>query len=156
HSCTIAAVRPNAPLCSRWLFAQATETFLVPPLHERSPLMNWLSVSRCPLRRRTVSGVQTIRLLVAMAVAGCLAGCGTPSQPGPRSESSYRKRADFEEKKDDFKDKEREKDKNRFNTEAYSHIVENPFLAADRNPLSTFATSVDTASYGNVRRFLLQ
>jgi Ca-activated chloride channel family protein len=91
-----------------------------------------------------------------MAVAGCLSGCGTPSQPGPRSESSYRKRADFEEKKDDFKDKEREKDKNRFNTEAYSHIVENPFLAADRNPLSTFATSVDTASYGNVRRFLLQ
>jgi Ca-activated chloride channel family protein len=41
------------------------------------------------------------------------------------------------------------------NTEAYDHIVENPFLAADRNPLSTFALDVDTASYSNVRRFLL-
>ncbi|HTU92041.1 MAG TPA: VWA domain-containing protein [Gemmataceae bacterium] len=41
------------------------------------------------------------------------------------------------------------------NTEAYDHIVENAFLAADRNPLSTFSIDVDTASYSNVRRFLL-
>jgi Ca-activated chloride channel family protein len=41
------------------------------------------------------------------------------------------------------------------NTEAYDHIVENAFLAADRNPRSTFSIDVDTASYSNVRRFLL-
>jgi Ca-activated chloride channel family protein len=41
------------------------------------------------------------------------------------------------------------------NTEAYDLIVENAFLAADRNPLSTFSIDVDTASYSNVRRFLL-
>lgn len=41
------------------------------------------------------------------------------------------------------------------NTEAHDHIVENAFLAADRNPLSTFSIDVDTASYSNVRRFLL-
>jgi Ca-activated chloride channel family protein len=41
------------------------------------------------------------------------------------------------------------------NTEAYDRIVENAFLAADRNPLSTFSIDVDTASYSNVRRFLL-
>lgn len=41
------------------------------------------------------------------------------------------------------------------NTEAYDHIVENAFLTADRNPLSTFSIDVDTASYSNVRRFLL-
>jgi Ca-activated chloride channel family protein len=41
------------------------------------------------------------------------------------------------------------------NTEAYDHIVENAFLAADSNPLSTFSIDVDTASYSNVRRFLL-
>lgn len=41
------------------------------------------------------------------------------------------------------------------NSEAYDHIVENAFLAADRNPLSTFSIDVDTASYSNVRRFLL-
>jgi Ca-activated chloride channel family protein len=41
------------------------------------------------------------------------------------------------------------------NTEAYDHIVENAFLSAQRNPLSTFSIDVDTASYSNVRRFLL-
>lgn len=43
-----------------------------------------------------------------------------------------------------------------FNTEAYDRIVENPFLAAAENPLSTFAIDVDTASYSNARRFLNQ
>jgi Ca-activated chloride channel family protein len=43
-----------------------------------------------------------------------------------------------------------------FNTENYNHIVDNPFLSARENPQSTFSTSVDTASYSNVRRFLNQ
>src|SRR5687768_8425599 len=42
------------------------------------------------------------------------------------------------------------------NTEAYDGIVENDFLAAVHNPLSTFSIDVDTASYANVRRFLVQ
>jgi len=42
-----------------------------------------------------------------------------------------------------------------FNTESYDHIAENDFLAAALNPLSTFAVDVDTASYANVRRFLV-
>lgn len=41
-----------------------------------------------------------------------------------------------------------------FNTEAYDHFAENPFLAAARNPLSTFSIDVDTASYSIVRRYL--
>lgn len=41
-----------------------------------------------------------------------------------------------------------------FNTEQYERIVENPFLSARSNPLSTFGVDVDRASYGNVRRFL--
>ena len=40
--------------------------------------------------------------------------------------------------------------------EAYSHFLDNPFLRPTTNPLSTFALAVDTASYSNVRRFLLQ
>ena len=40
--------------------------------------------------------------------------------------------------------------------ENYAVIHENPFLAAKRNPLSTFAIDVDRASYANVRRFLTQ
>ncbi|WP_339748884.1 VWA domain-containing protein [uncultured Rubinisphaera sp.] len=41
-----------------------------------------------------------------------------------------------------------------FNTEAYDHIEENPFLLAKTNPLSTFSVDVDTASYANLRRYL--
>lgn len=43
-----------------------------------------------------------------------------------------------------------------FNTEAYDRIHDNPFLAVQQNPLSTFSIDVDTASYANVRRFLNQ
>jgi len=41
-----------------------------------------------------------------------------------------------------------------FNTEAYDHITDNPFLPVTHNPLSTFAIDVDTASYAKIRRFL--
>ncbi len=41
-----------------------------------------------------------------------------------------------------------------FNTEAYAGFEDNPFLAADNNPLSTFSIDVDRASYANVRRFI--
>jgi Ca-activated chloride channel family protein len=40
------------------------------------------------------------------------------------------------------------------NTEEYGKIIENPFLAAKENPLSTFSIDVDNASYSNVRRYL--
>lgn len=42
-----------------------------------------------------------------------------------------------------------------WNTESYGHIVDNAFLSATGNPLSTFSIDVDRASYSNVRRFLL-
>ena len=37
----------------------------------------------------------------------------------------------------------------------YDLIVENAFLAAQQNPLSTFSIDVDTASYSKTRMFLL-
>jgi Ca-activated chloride channel family protein len=40
------------------------------------------------------------------------------------------------------------------NTESYTVIDENRFLAAVTHPLSTFSIDVDAASYSNVRRFL--
>ncbi len=43
-----------------------------------------------------------------------------------------------------------------FSAEQYNAIVENPFLAAAGNPLSTFSIDVDAASYANVRRYLNQ
>ena len=42
------------------------------------------------------------------------------------------------------------------NTESYDRIVDNPFLGARANPLSTFSIDVDRASYSNVRRFVTQ
>ena len=40
-------------------------------------------------------------------------------------------------------------------SEAYAHIVDNEFVRVSDDPLSTFSVDVDTASYANVRRFLL-
>lgn len=42
-----------------------------------------------------------------------------------------------------------------WNTEEYSHMDENGFHSAALSPLSTFAADVDTASYANLRRMLL-
>ena len=42
------------------------------------------------------------------------------------------------------------------NVEAFDRIQENPFVRAIDEPLSTFSIDVDTASYANVRRYLLQ
>ena len=44
--------------------------------------------------------------------------------------------------------------KGSFNTEDYDNIVENKFLAATQNPLSTFSIDVDEAAYSNIRRYL--
>jgi len=43
-----------------------------------------------------------------------------------------------------------------FNTEEYDRIYENVFKDVIQNPLSTFSIDVDTASYSNVRRFIIQ
>src|SRR4029453_9670320 len=43
-----------------------------------------------------------------------------------------------------------------FNTESYAHIQENGLRRVADHPLSTFSIDVDTASYANVRRFLMQ
>jgi Ca-activated chloride channel family protein len=40
-------------------------------------------------------------------------------------------------------------------TESYTYQRENDFLAAAQNPFSTFSIDVDSASYANVRRFIL-
>ena len=42
------------------------------------------------------------------------------------------------------------------NTESYDRIVDNPFLGARDNPLSTFSVDVDRASYSNIRRFITE
>lgn len=57
----------------------------------------------------------------------------------------------------DQKPQEQNKTKEpKFNTEDYDNIVENPFLTATQNPLSTFSIDVDEAAYSNVRRYITQ
>ena len=58
-----------------------------------------------------------------------------------------------EGEKDEALEKQDE-NKQAFNTEDYDNIVENKFLAATNNPLSTFSIDVDEAAYSNVRRYL--
>ena len=67
----------------------------------------------------------------AMAMAASLPGAGAPPSYQPSYPSG-------------------------FNTEEYATIRDNPFLDALGNPLSTFSIDVDTASYANVRRYLIE
>jgi Ca-activated chloride channel family protein len=62
----------------------------------------------------------------------------------------------YHEKRDTEKKDTEKKDGEERDTESYARIVENPFHRANKVPLSTFSVDVDTASYSNVRRFLLQ
>ncbi|MEI6085013.1 MAG: VWA domain-containing protein, partial [Verrucomicrobiota bacterium] len=59
----------------------------------------------------------------------------------------------------DFAQKGREiRSKDAINTpgsESYQPVYDNPFCAVTDQPLSTFGLDVDTASYSNIRRFLL-
>jgi Ca-activated chloride channel homolog len=108
---------------------------------------------------------------LALGALAALAGCGGTNAPprkgvprGAIARGTDKAKADTA-KTDVGSDKAADRappdkatagEKDRPNTEAYAHLVDNPFLAADRHPLSTFAIDVDTASYSNVRRFLLQ
>jgi Ca-activated chloride channel homolog len=44
----------------------------------------------------------------------------------------------------------------RGNTASYAPVVDNPFRRVSQEPLSTFSSDVDTASYANLRRFINQ
>lgn len=44
----------------------------------------------------------------------------------------------------------------KFNTEEYKNFVENKFKQVAKEPLSTFGADVDTASYSNLRRMIMQ
>jgi Ca-activated chloride channel family protein len=79
--------------------------------------------------------------IAAMPAAPSIAG-SVPAQVAPTEEQSEERFGGIVGQKGDF------------NTAAYDHIVENPFLDAKNNPLSTFSIDVDTASYSNIRRFI--
>ncbi len=73
--------------------------------------------------------------VVSGGIAGGLVG-GLPAAPGSAAEGAAAQPP------------------RRHNREAYGKIDENPFRRVADEPVSTFSTDVDTASYANVRRFL--
>jgi Ca-activated chloride channel family protein len=79
---------------------------------------------------------------------------GNPGRPfGPGTDTSTKEAPKVENKKlpDPFEPHRGEVE---HNTEHYQHFTSNPFLRVAQQPLSTFSTDVDTASYSLVRRFL--
>ncbi len=99
--------------------------------------------------------VRTLMLFFAAATAGVVIGCGQARHPLDGARQKSMGGAEKAAKKLMDAAPMPAKENAEHNTEAYDHIVENVFLPADRNPLSTFSIDVDTASYSNVRRFLL-
>jgi Ca-activated chloride channel family protein len=98
------------------------------------------------------SAVQVQEVTVTGGVA---AGIGAGPQPSPQADGLSRG-AKVENRRDGYRDRAEpwRWPREPGNTEAYSRIEENRFLAAIANPLSTFSIDVDAASYSNVRRFL--
>ncbi len=88
-----------------------------------------------------------------------------PAPPPPASPESVAQNAtatppviarDEEVKKDETPPEQNKTKEPEFNTEDYDNIIENPFLTATQNPLSTFSIDVDEAAYSNVRRYITQ
>ena len=76
--------------------------------------------------------------------------------PGTEADKSYTKTVTQDGLKDESISVpvQNESGEKPYNTEDYDNIIENKFLAATQNPLSTFSIDVDEASYSNVRRYL--
>jgi len=75
----------------------------------------------------------------------------------PRAKSAERLRREMGELRESLVEIERIRKAPRTeasHTESYDAIDENPFIAVEQDPRSTFSIDVDTASYANVRRFL--
>jgi Ca-activated chloride channel family protein len=83
--------------------------------------------------------------LVVLCAAGC--ATATPELEAPQGEMAVGANAPAAEVA--------RKRVAEFSTEAYDRINENGFHAVQDAPLSTFSVDVDTASYSNVRRFVM-
>jgi Ca-activated chloride channel family protein len=104
---------------------------------------------RTPRPRRAPRPRALISIVIAAALAGCNAeeaGRLAPAGGAPASKADRLAAA---------APADGERQAGEHNTEAYERIDDNPFLRASAEPLSTFAVDVDTASYANVRRFLM-
>ncbi|WP_320938035.1 VWA domain-containing protein [Enterocloster lavalensis] len=106
----------------------------------------------------------TIGLLMCALLAGLLSGCGagggktaSATEAEVKAEAgSYASETMAAQSQWDGAVMEAEGPPLSHNTEEYNYIAENAFLAVANAPLSTFAADVDTASYANIRRKILE
>lgn len=115
-------------------------------------IVTWVaacSAGRQEMRTKNEPGPEVDVLPADATAATDAAGLGKVARvnPGPVS-------VEGEMQAQHFKPANQPMDPARLNTEEYGHFVENEFLSAALNPLSTFSIDVDRASYGNVRRFI--
>jgi Ca-activated chloride channel family protein len=111
----------------------------------------------------SAGGTLTTDMLYAANAPAGSAGelaAGRPLRPGFNSlttgaDDFFARRFDLDAKQAGETYSKR-KEGGEFNTESYDSIAENPFKLAKDDPLSTFSIDVDTASYSNVRRMLVQ
>lgn len=87
-------------------------------------------------------------VLVCLLLACCFAGCSSNSESHnlPASDAAY----------DLSMQTPMEAEEIDWNTEEYKYLEENSFQSVAANPFATFAADVDTASYANFRRQVLQ
>lgn len=101
----------------------------------------------------------TIGLLMCALLAGLLSGCkaggGKTASATEAEAGSYASETMAAQNQWDTAMAAEETPLNH-NTEEYNYIAENAFLAVANAPLSTFAADVDTASYANLRRKILE
>ncbi|HEY6161808.1 MAG TPA: VWA domain-containing protein [Bacteroidia bacterium] len=99
------------------------------------------------------------RWMALFLFVSALAACGGASEKESMNEQtdsmSGLRQVPVEQEREGGADKNKETGVKDLNTEEYSHIKENEFKNVMQEPLSTFSIDVDKASYGNVRRYLL-
>jgi Ca-activated chloride channel family protein len=103
--------------------------------------------------------LRTARVLIPVL---CLVAYGCDNKPSSTSGTPNKKTGDLSVSSPDMKEAPANEsissasvDYDRdISGEGYASIEENSFLSPRQEPLSTFATDVDRASYSNVRRFL--
>jgi Ca-activated chloride channel family protein len=122
------------------------------PVDITKPIYIQLNVSTQPLNEVELRGYKD-KSKDATGTLGKISGVAMPSKASP---DVYRKIRRKEPGTEDEKYFQNNNNPPTFNTEEYDPIVENCFLAASENPLSTFSIDVDGGSYSNVRRYLQQ
>jgi Ca-activated chloride channel homolog len=99
--------------------------------------------------KKAASG-QSLRRTPASAPAAGIAGAGRASTTSPQAAPRALRAPGASAPVSPLLREERE-----FDTEAYAPLTDNAFLSVKEHPLSTFSSDVDTASYSNARRFLV-